>query len=198
MRLGSPQRSAFTLFELLLVLALLVIMGSIAAVSITAGDERVKLRQSADRLARAWTEARLQAIESGSPRVFRCRIGDSWGYVGVSDNPSESLAVAATQAATGTATGQTELQLSDEQQDSSVVFEQLLVSPRPGEPAIGGGVSDGGLSAMILFYPDGATSDAEATLTNDNGRSLRVTLRGLTGAARVTDPLDDPLLPGAR
>ena len=38
----------------------------------------------------------------------------------------------------------------------------------------------------ILFYPDGTTSDAEVSLSNEQQMYVRVTLRGLTGTSRVS------------
>jgi hypothetical protein len=39
----------------------------------------------------------------------------------------------------------------------------------------------------ILFYPDGTTSTAEVTIKNERGKYITIKLRGLTGAARVTN-----------
>ena len=49
-------------------------------------------------------------------------------------------------------------------------------------------ILEGSWSTPILFYPDGTTSDASLVLTGSRGTSIRVTLRGLTGVASVTDP----------
>jgi hypothetical protein len=39
----------------------------------------------------------------------------------------------------------------------------------------------------ILFYPDGTTSEAALTVSDKTGRSISVSLRGLTGVARMGD-----------
>ncbi len=39
----------------------------------------------------------------------------------------------------------------------------------------------------ILFYPDGTTSEAVVTVSDKTGRSISVTLRGLTGVSRLGD-----------
>ena len=44
-------------------------------------------------------------------------------------------------------------------------------------------------STPILFFPDGSTSDASVLLQNERQLVQRVTLRGLTGIARVSDVL---------
>ena len=56
----------------------------------------------------------------------------------------------------------------------------------PGRPA-GSGTPD--WSDPIFFYPDGTTSDAQLTLKNDQGRSVELNLRGLTGTVDVGDIL---------
>jgi len=42
-----------------------------------------------------------------------------------------------------------------------------------------------GRSTPILFYPDGTTSTARLLLRNEYDRSIELSLRGLTGVARV-------------
>jgi hypothetical protein len=39
----------------------------------------------------------------------------------------------------------------------------------------------------ILFYPDGTTSEATVTIGNQYGGRISVSLRGLTGVARMSD-----------
>jgi hypothetical protein len=48
-----------------------------------------------------------------------------------------------------------------------------------------GGTNDN--APPILFYPDGTTSEAVVTISDKTGRSISVTLRGLTGVARLGD-----------
>jgi prepilin-type N-terminal cleavage/methylation domain-containing protein len=51
------------------------------------------------------------------------------------------------------------------------------------------GSSDGATEAAppVLFYSDGTTSDATVTVSDKSGRSISVSLRGLTGVARMGD-----------
>jgi hypothetical protein len=39
----------------------------------------------------------------------------------------------------------------------------------------------------VLFYPDGSASEAVVTISDKTGRSIPVSLRGLTGVARMGD-----------
>ncbi len=43
------------------------------------------------------------------------------------------------------------------------------------------------LAPPILFYPDGTTSDAIVTLVNDQGDTITLQLRGLTGIVQVSE-----------
>jgi hypothetical protein len=51
-----------------------------------------------------------------------------------------------------------------------------------------GTAADSGNNRPILFYPDGTCQDAQVTLQNQKGHRKQVTLRGLTGTSRVSNP----------
>lgn len=197
---ASQLSSGFTLVEVLLVLALLVIGGAIVVPSLNGSFSRSELKQAAAELRRTWGEARLEAIKTGKPLVFRCQIGSDWGYVGSMDAPTplgpgqpgtieSTIAEADSESSAGTSTAGTS---TNDFQMKEIVFRELLVADRPGASAIGAGVGEGELSAIILFRPDGVTSEAEATLEAANGKKIRVTLRGLTGSTRVVDEVPTP------
>ena len=42
-------------------------------------------------------------------------------------------------------------------------------------------------SPPVLFYSDGTTSDADVVLVNERNTAIRISLRGLTGIASVSD-----------
>lgn len=168
----------FTLVEVLLVLALLIIIAAMAAPSLSGSIERAKLDSAAKKLRTAWSEARLDAATQGETLRFQCRIGSGWGCVASATATTEQVAGAI---------GQQSAAVNGALELSDVVFKQLLVAGLPGDPPLGGGVADGELSAGVLFRPDGTTSDAEAVLEAANGARLKVTLRGLTGSARIVE-----------
>jgi hypothetical protein len=46
-------------------------------------------------------------------------------------------------------------------------------------------VTDAVWSEPILFYPDGTATSARLVLKNEHGRSIELTLRGLTGVVSI-------------
>jgi len=64
------KRSAFTLFEMVLVVAVLVVLGALAVPAILGTQEAAKGEASADAVRAAWTQARAQAMKEGRPYRF--------------------------------------------------------------------------------------------------------------------------------
>jgi hypothetical protein len=75
------------------------------------------------------------------------------------------------------------LRLSRDALPEGVIFD----SAQLGDDTQASQTNNSDWSAPILFYPDGATSDAVVTLANSHGAHLRVTLRGLTGISRTAE-----------
>src|SRR5687768_6658103 len=59
------SRRGLTLIELLLVLVLLVVMGSLVMPVFTGGFASVRLRRAGDQVMTRWANARARAVESG-------------------------------------------------------------------------------------------------------------------------------------
>ncbi|MEM6328748.1 MAG: prepilin-type N-terminal cleavage/methylation domain-containing protein [Planctomycetota bacterium] len=186
---GRNRGVGFTLVEVLLVLALLVVVAAIAAPRLMGSLAASRLDAAASELRTAWAKARLDAAAAGETLKFQCRIQTGWGCVGkaadatlaVEDNDGSSTRpVTPSEENAGAADG-------GAIEWQGVVYRTLVAASQPGDPPVGEAVADGELSAAVLFRPDGTTSDAEAVLEDAQGRRLRVTLRGLTGAARIED-----------
>lgn len=174
----------FTLIEVMLTLAVLVIMASFAWPVLDRLIESERLAKAGDRLRSRWTGARATAIESGQLILFRYAPGANRYRIECQqdldqDQPAclarlpleqtlpDGVRFAADQATGGPlAEGQAEL-----------AFD---------EPA------DGEWSAPILFCPDGTCSNAELELANDRGWTVRLTLRGMTGVVTVGRPQASP------
>ncbi|MEM9185999.1 MAG: prepilin-type N-terminal cleavage/methylation domain-containing protein [Planctomycetota bacterium] len=177
------RRYAFTLIEVLLVLTLLVVIAGLAMPSLSAGMGRSRMNQAAEEVRTAWAKARLDAASSGQTLRFQCWIGSNRWQLASADASQEQVDAALA--------AQRKEDTEQENELSGVVFRQLLVANLPGDLAMGESVADGELSPAVLFRPDGSSSDAEALLEDEAGRRMKVTLRGLTGAASVDDALED-------
>lgn len=174
----SGLRPAFSLIEVLLVMALLVLAGALAAPAFTEGTSSAKLRDAANKLSQLWSQARLDAMTLGRPLLFQCTLGAGSGTV---SGPGEATAVGAEGAPAAPSAGASSIELD------GIVFRRLLVAEPAGAAALGAEAVDGMPSMPVVFHPDGSTSDAECLLEAESGPQLLVTLRGLTGSSRVAD-----------
>jgi len=73
---GWPRR-AVTLVEVLLVLALLVMLASIAWPALGPPMANQRLRKAADKVRTSWAATRVDAMSSGQTFLFRCAIDGS-------------------------------------------------------------------------------------------------------------------------
>ena len=192
------RRSAFTLLELLLTLAVLAATAAVVIPQLgwLIGDRR--LMRAADQLRVEMTRLRVKAMREGTVMImegaleegsFRIRPHDS-----VSDS-TESMDVAAPSAL-----------LSGAKQELAAPALQVVSEPRqvelPENVVIAGvsvisavrsmaveqetmGEQSQGWSRPILFYPDGTTSTAVVNLRHETMGSISVRLRGITGDATV-------------
>jgi len=195
-------RSAFSLLEVLLVLSLLVVMGSLSWPALQRSFANQRLQAGADTLQICWARARLNAIKNQTPYLFQCVLGENRYRL----IPYESLAAGtawASFAAEGTSAiptstlrsaEQSGVGASDFQLPEGVVFADCQTEWDTRTTSIvvefqnllG---SDGLLwSDPILFYPDGTATTAVIVLENQWGRQIDVQLRGLTGTVTVGRP----------
>jgi len=187
----------FTLVELLLVLALLVVVVALAWPAIDKPLANYRLLAAADQVRTEWCLARVEAIRSGQACAFQYSPGgrnfcrqrqpaafspdaDQAELVAAAERSEDALAmpdVAAAQPAPRTL-------------PEGVVFVDhntrlaLVATESDAEPETGES-SEPEYSGSIFFYPDGTTSDARLLLANERGKIVELTLRGLTGTVTV-------------
>jgi prepilin-type N-terminal cleavage/methylation domain-containing protein len=197
---GQPR--GFTLLELLLVLALLVLIGALVMPTTRGTIEKYRLRKSADMIRAEFAKAKAKAMETGRTYVFRYQ-PSSDGYLvepWYSDEDyleSDQLGLGTT----GFAQAPPTLVLDDAQRSANmrqlpedVVFvasetEQESRELAAAEDPMAIQANDSTLSAPIFFYPDGTSSTARLLVMNQRPRYIMLTLRGLTGVVYVSDPL---------
>jgi type II secretory pathway pseudopilin PulG len=205
------RRRGITLVELLLVLTLLVIVGSLAAPTVTSSFASVRLKRAGDRVITYWANARARAIETGAPRQFRFMPESGQACVEPASIVPVDPALAASQVADPTVAAPASASAdpeapnplaspSAEYDDAAPAINIVLPEPikfhsgetqtedpltqeRRVDPLAAAGSS---WSTPILFFPDGSASHASIVLANDRNQYLRLTLRGLTGTARAS------------
>ncbi len=164
-------RRGYTLFEILLVLALLVALLSIATPVFRNSFAVERLRKAADAVRTAWSKARLEAMRSGQTHVFRFDYGANTYVVALWETGDASI-----EASEGTTVAQ---KMGTLPGDAVFYAGEKVVDTRTAQTEGGGGQT----APQIFFYPDGTTSTAQVLLSNGEERFLRVELRGLTGTA---------------
>lgn len=210
------SRSAFTLLELLLTLA---VLAAIAAVAIPRAGGMLggrRLVRAADQLRVEMTRLRVKAMREGRPMMFEAQLQQGAFRVRPfyslsdatesADRPSgpSALVSGAKQAnvaqgvgpaggganAGGPATANSgrEPKRIELAEGVTVADVSVVSAARAAEiTRSGAGQQTQGWSRPILFYPDGTTSTAAVTLHHETTGSLVVRLRGITGEATISD-----------
>jgi Tfp pilus assembly protein FimT len=204
---GTNRSAGFSLFELALVLAILVALGSLIVPAINGVLKERQFQRQADEVRILWEQTRLKAMRSGQAQVFRFVVGsgnysiEPWLQ---STDDVEASAGATVMMAGGMATIQngpmgTTLSAapmdqvardSADQLAEGFIFSagsvlgdtrSLMIAQQTG--TVIGGASNS--AAPVMFYPDGTTSTAEVALQNETGSRKLIRLRGLTGEVTV-------------
>lgn len=186
LRCAAP-RTAYTLLELMLVLAILVIISAIAYPSAEAMFAHVRLSQGADAVRGAWAQARAHAIDEGRP--YRFAIVPNQGNFRVApDSPDFWGSSGQGQASPGDP--------STPPFNLSKALPKGLRFSAPDAPAPAGVQGESSLpedsvspdmwSSRTVFLPDGtASQDVEIVFGAPGTMGLVMKLRALTGAVTV-------------
>ena len=182
----SP-RKAFTLFEMILVLAIMVILGAALYPSLEAMYGDSKVTAAGDMIRGAWAEAQSHAINEGRPYRFAVlyytgtyRVApdttDYWGGSADAEappyDPAHPLLVVKNTLPKGV-----KFELGETRNvnaaDQSVVTQ--ATSQNTGD--------NGSWSRVVTFLPDGSAREdfAAITLNARGARPLEIRIRGLTG-----------------
>jgi prepilin-type N-terminal cleavage/methylation domain-containing protein len=170
-------RRGFTLFELLLVLAVLVILAGLAWPAFKTPFENQRLLKAGDLLRAAFGRARIQAMDRGVVQMFRYEPATG-RYQAMDWSGFDS---------TGGTADPGMIAEAAEALPEGIHFVAATVSADTRSQAAGGDPTALASAPPIWFYPDGTASDAEVVLANDAGRAVTVQLRGLTGIARRSE-----------
>lgn len=217
MTISRPSRSArraFTLAELVAVLAVLAILAGLAWPRLLGVLTRSELVESGKRTRAALVQARLRAIESGQPWVFRFTPGTGRYEVLPAHEASAGglfpPGLSAEQLEDGS-TGRTILQGSTgrrfrlptalrETLPGGVAFEKPADLsfldpdvPAETETLASQAATEPNCDVKVVFQANGRAPDARIVLVGSDGRRLELAFRGLTGTATLGRPFRKPL-----
>lgn len=202
------RRHAITLLEMLLVLAVLVVLAGLAYPALERALAAQSLRSAADELRTVWARARLQALESGTVQLFRFALGgrryrveslDAQGLPQIAITGSQSLGVGPAFGLANSSPYPVTQELPEDvlfldgtvQLDMQTTYYAMQLL----ENETTGFMDDTAVwSDPIVFFPDGTTSTAAVTISNQHGRCVELSLRGLTGVVSVGDPFTSVLI----
>ena len=177
------MRRGFTLLEIILVMAIIVILAALTYPSLESLYGYYHLQGAADALRSSWSEARTRAMEEG--RAYRFSVVYGKGNFRVAPDSADYWA------------GDTPAPADTN--NPPLVLSEALPKPirfyRAGSPPEEtdansalptDSVGMNQWSTLAVFLPDGtARDDAETTLAEPGTRPLVVRLRGLTGGVSV-------------
>jgi len=185
----------YTLMEMLLVLAILVMVAALSAPALNGVMRRANLTAAGDAVRIDFTRAHVKAMKTGRIQVFRYELGgrkyrvqpwiagdDSLETNLENTTASEGLAMQVEGAPSADTGVEKELPEGTTFAAGDAVEESrgMVVSD-----AAAGDSGGGDWSRPILFYPDGSSSDAYVVVGDEFERGMRIDLSGLTGTAKV-------------
>ena len=181
--------SGFTLIELILVMAIIVLVGALAGPAIVQTFSRQTLEKGADRVRIAMGQARVNAIRTGDVYAVFVLEGGAWFQV-APFNQAQTMSAAATQRQM-LAARREQSEYEEDLLPPGIMFYRgtIAVDNRAAEVLDTGNVE--GRLRPILFYPDGTSQDARLAIQNDKGNFVEIRLRGLTGISSLVR-LDQP------
>lgn len=170
---ANNTHRAFTLVELLLVLALLVVIAGFTVMALEGSLLKSRLRSGVEQVRAAWADARTQTATGGERLAFTCLIGGRDYKL----SPVKDLCLpAADEQATTEKTGQL---------PKGIKFYSLQASASGAmAPATGVRPPENlQWSAPVVFNPDGTSYDAIVLMEDESGEQRQLSLRGLTCSA---------------
>ena len=193
------RKPAFTLIEVLLVLAILVVVAAAAAPALRGVMRDAALKNAAETVRIHWTKAHVKAMKTGRIQVFRFEQDGARFTVQPWAAADDEIEAAPSVQGFGT---------EEEETASPRLDESSAVSLPEGTKFIAGAAAVQGRSQAIeqdiqdanrfeadwsqpiLFYPDGSTSDAWVIVAGEREVAIRVELRGMTGTTTIGEITD--------
>jgi prepilin-type N-terminal cleavage/methylation domain-containing protein len=173
------QRRAFTLMEIVLTMAIMVMIVAIGYPSFEALSSGIKVEGASDAVRGAWAEAQAHAVNEG--RAYRFAVIPNKGNFRIAPDSSDYWGGS--------------VPAPDDPDNAPLVLERALpkgmIFTGDGSTASAGGddtvlaegdSGSGQWVTTVVFLPDGTVSDdVDLTLRYENARPITLHLRALTG-----------------
>ena len=168
------RRSGFTLLELLIVLAIVVMLVGASWPRLRTSLEKAELVDAAKGIRTFLSQARLDAIDSGSPRRFRYQPGGTLYEVGPYVIGDENLQADAAAQPPSTPVVQGCL-------PRGLRFVAPPSANLDGQPE----AAAEEWSKPVLLYANGRSANARLRIAGADNMFVDIVLRGITGVAKV-------------
>lgn len=172
----SPQRPGYTLLEVILVMAILIILMAVSLPTMYSMYGDTRIRGAADEIRGAWAEARTRAIDTGNPFRFAVE-KDKDKYRIAPDGPEFWDG----------SKGPSEENSDDGNAKIGSLPHGITFEPPSGAH------EDGGWVSVAIFLPDGTCKEDAKVVVREGGEPLAIVLRvrGLTGVVSVKTSKQD-------
>lgn len=160
-------RQAFTILEVVLVLAVIIVIGAITVPNIDNVYSDVRLSAASDLVRARWAEARSRAVDDGI--AYRFAVTPDTGNFRIEPDATDDR---------DPVEGTPAPMVINDQLPGKVVF-----APGGGGGDAAASESTDGMETVAVFLPDGtAQADVEVVFMSGGTRGLVLRLRALTGA----------------
>jgi prepilin-type N-terminal cleavage/methylation domain-containing protein len=168
----QDRRKGYTLFELIVVLAIIAVIAAIVVPNMGTMFGSSKVTAAADLVRARWADGKSRAQEEGRPYKFAVQIGT--GKLRLAPDSPEFW---------GGGSGDGKSLVLEDELPKDVLFAS-------GQSAGGSNAQGGGeWSHAVVFLPDGTASDDYNISFNSQGvRPVELRLRGATGVVEEATP----------
>ena len=185
-RSPATRRAAFTLTEILLVMAVIMVVAAVAVPTYRKTLQRERLRKGAEMIREDWIRTRTEAMRTGSTFLWVCSLSDS--TFSASDYALSSdggLSSAGASTGNGFPEPDAAVGLSNTLPEG-VSIHGVLISEADSVTNMREMQNSGesGL-ATIFFHADGSSSSARITVSDGDNKVIAVVLNGLSGTMRI-------------
>jgi Tfp pilus assembly protein FimT len=213
-QIARSTSRGFTLFELLVVAALVIVIGGLIYPALMSTTETQSLIRTGDTVRTYFARSRNEAMRSGQTLALRYQIGGNQFVIETWDTGDSSLE-SSVPASNFNLLGQLEQATSNGRNITKRLLQQVQTLPDKvvfatgtqtfdsrelgqTDPTLNPNAANVATSSVtdlvdvtwsqpILFYPDGSTSQSEVRVaTDDLQLFVLIRIRGLTGIAYVT------------